>query len=1445
MPRKTFLTILCCLWISCITHLATAQVQCVPTFVTEHATATPSEIKDIKMLPDGTAIITGRATVGADYNGFAMRVTATGSTMWTYTWGGAGNDELTNILLLDNGNILLYGYTTINAISGKPWLVCIDINGNLLWNRELIDNTAGSSRDRLKAIKQFTDGDLVGTFNVNDSTANSDPVIFKIGTNGAVRWMTRFDNGGAESFTSLAFAGTTIYAAGFSTTTVRQGVIVQLNSADGALLTSKNIYHYGTSITGMQEEISGLEVYNNTISFGLLALKGDPTTGFGTNQLFITQTDMQGNTRMVSDAGNIGGTIKMQLRRTADEGFVILHESTGTFAPFFVKYNKFGKVDWTRALNEYYYQQYNRGFDLTPDGGVITAGYYNIMYPVPATRMQIARLNAYGEGGACLPRTIQRLNDTATLKEQPFAWASVSTVTGASPSLIMVAQMYTTTETKLCETTTCVDKTPLPPDCNKTYRIEYGGYRRTIFRDAVTTPDGGRIITGDLGDDGIIVKIGANGDIIWSKKAFDVFYSSITPMRLLRMPDNTYLIFARTAKAINHGAWTYITMFRMDENGNTLSSHDIEINGSYMSGEIVDVTQTPDGGFVLLGVDGWGGGGTDCFAIRFDPALNVVWKKQLEHNPLTPVMKSIASSRTAVYIAFDAYDSYNKFTFGLSKLDLATGNMIWGRRFQTNDQDNTERVNRVVAINDTAYVFVNHYMPTSMFTGTRTVLMARVDPQGNLTKAVELNAGNFNQFNTAEHLDASPPSVTHTTDNDFVLAQYLTTTGGTQELNLTRLTTDANVIWSAGHPAMSGYSPFNIHQQANGFMIVGAALAPRDNASYFANGFMLKVDSVGQIVYPNAGYCSTVQENMMVNPVVVTPVPYGSDQTSELTSVILTTGAIKIMDEFMDATLHCYDPASCSQVTLAQRGNGCAVTDTLVYFLENAGSCGAVATWQYDPLFFKPEYISSDTLKLIPLQQGASTVKVDMEGHCFQETKTIQAAVLLSAANMHLAPDTVICEGGSIRISAGRGYASYRWNNNTIDSFLIVNAPGKYYVDVTDNCGGTGTDTIVVTRAGATFSVATPAATKCNNDPIQLQAIGGFINYEWNTQNGYQAQGLSVEVNPAVTTKYYVEAEKWPGCKVRDSIMVNVLSSPAITLPPDATICRGDSVLLDAGPSFTTYNWNTGGTTQQLKAKTAGKYKVEATWSNGCHSKDSFELRFHNDPVVSLDKNPILCKDASRTLSPGAYNAYAWSDGSTGATLTVNGTGTWWITITDQNGCKASDTTTINTIAPLPANFMGQQTEICQYGELKLVPAVSFNEYHWSDRSTGASLTINKPGEYWLQATDHNNCTGADTIKVIQKECLIGLYIPNAFTPNGDRNNDMFTPMLDGNAEYIRFSVYNRYGQIVFETTTMKQGWDGKIKGVAAVAGTYVWQCRYKLAGQPEKLEKGIVQLIR
>jgi hypothetical protein len=112
--------------------------------------------------------------------------------------------------------------------------------------------------------------------------------------------------------------------------------------------------------------------------------------------------------------------------------------------------------------------------------------------------------------------------------------------------------------------------------------------------------------------------------------------------------------------------------------------------------------------------------------------------------------------------------------------------------------------------------------------------------------------------------------------------------------------------------------------------------------------------------------------------------------------------------------------------------------------------------------------------------------------------------------------------------------------------------------------------------------------------------------------------------------------------------------------------------------------------------------------------------------------------------------------------------------------------------------------------ELLNLPVKIFDTYLWSNNSTASSIVIDQPGTYWLQVRDNKNCIGRDTIDVKLKQCLQGLYVPNAFTPNNDSKNDNLKAMLFGVVEFFEFRVYNRFGQLIFQANDMNKSWNGK-----------------------------------
>jgi gliding motility-associated-like protein len=215
------------------------------------------------------------------------------------------------------------------------------------------------------------------------------------------------------------------------------------------------------------------------------------------------------------------------------------------------------------------------------------------------------------------------------------------------------------------------------------------------------------------------------------------------------------------------------------------------------------------------------------------------------------------------------------------------------------------------------------------------------------------------------------------------------------------------------------------------------------------------------------------------------------------------------------------------------------------------------------------------------------------------------------------------------------------------------------------------------------------------------------------------------------------------------------------------------------------------------------------------------------------------------SLNPGIFNSYLWQDQTILSTYTTDSTGSYWVTVTDNNGCTASDTMQIISMLTVPKDFLPGDTSICNYGSVLLKSTGTFKNYLWSTNSMNQNITIQNAGEYWLKVTDNNNCKGSDTIVVSPKECLKGFFIPTAFTPNGDGKNDHLKPLLFGNVKKYHFVIYNRWGEIVFETSDLTKGWDGTVKGMKQESAVYVWLCNYQFEGEELRIQKGTVLLIQ
>ena len=197
----------------------------------------------------------------------------------------------------------------------------------------------------------------------------------------------------------------------------------------------------------------------------------------------------------------------------------------------------------------------------------------------------------------------------------------------------------------------------------------------------------------------------------------------------------------------------------------------------------------------------------------------------------------------------------------------------------------------------------------------------------------------------------------------------------------------------------------------------------------------------------------------------------------------------------------------------------------------------------------------------------------------------------------------------------------------------------------------------------------------------------------------------------------------------------------------NASVCIDSFIYIGIGEEYLNYLWNTGATSFSISVG-PGIYSVIATDSLGCIAKDTFIIDPSPAPIVTLNKNVILCAGEATTIDAGSgYSSYLWNTGSANETISINTTGSYWVTVKDVNGCPGSDTTVVSIIKPLPSGFLPVSVSKCFYNSVTLT-ASGFESYLWSTNATTNSITVTTAGKYWLQVTDSNDCTGTDTTNV-------------------------------------------------------------------------------------------------
>ncbi len=454
----------------------------------------------------------------------------------------------------------------------------------------------------------------------------------------------------------------------------------------------------------------------------------------------------------------------------------------------------------------------------------------------------------------------------------------------------------------------------------------------------------------------------------------------------------------------------------------------------------------------------------------------------------------------------------------------------------------------------------------------------------------------------------------------------------------------------------------------------------------------------------------------------------------------------------------------------------------------------------------------------------------------------------------------------------------YVWSTGTTNSSEEVSEPGTYWVSYRTAPCNFHTDTFHVGFANGvlpSIRIDTACAGSSNGNAYAGTYPGDTVQYAYTWLSGDDTLSVSPALE-SVPMGNYTLVVQTAHCDTSLQVFIPEADYRVSFTVSDTVLCLGDTLYVQnlSPAQFDQFGWYFGdGDSSQLATPTGHVYQHPGTYElvmtgSGPVCGDTASMMLVVDaafvPLFDMDQ-PQVCVGDRVTFRLGEADHsftglhWDWGDGSyldtwyeTRFVHAFDAAGTWPVTGTlITRACPdASFTDTVHVYA-LPEVDLGADTSLCLDGSgvvlrnFAAVPAAPY-AYLWNTGDTAAHIRVLQPGTYSLQvSTEPLHCTTVDEI-VVSRDCYID--VPNAFTPNGDGDNDYFFPrtLLSRGLSDFRMQVFDRWGQLVFETRAKEgRGWDGRFNDRDQPVGVYVYLIDVDYVNKRREQYKGTVTLIR